>query len=57
MPEQIRKCPFCGNNALVVPSIYGEYCKSYVCCSVCAAEIARDTIKEAIDAWNKRSYR
>lgn len=55
MSEELKPCPFCGSEDVVLQEsiIYpGEY---YVCCNVCGILTNRYSNRSlAISAWNKR---
>ncbi len=49
--EELRKCPFCGGEAIEVRASESYWVR----CSDCDAEIALcDSRSEAIAAWNRR---
>ena len=50
--DELRKCPFCGGEAIEVRSSESYWVR----CSDCDAEIALcDSSPEAIAAWNRRA--
>jgi len=51
---ELKKCPFCGGEARMEPSLY-ESSRVDVSCVKCEAMISRDTEKEAAGAWNARA--
>jgi Lar family restriction alleviation protein len=60
--EELKKCPFCGGEAAIVPLEEQEYIAAgfYVSCAnrECKAEAYTDdfpTEQEAIAAWNRRA--
>ena len=51
--KPLEKCPFCGGNGEVIIT---SNLSRYVACRKCYAfGPARETVEQAIDAWNKRS--
>lgn len=62
---ELKKCPFCGSSAVYVQqeTDYYDKTKNYQFCVVCnfnwdgcgASSGYRDTMQEAIEAWNRRS--
>jgi len=49
---ELKDCPFCGS-----PAFWQEACATYwVACTICLANgQARDTLDEAVTAWNARA--
>lgn len=54
MKEEIKKCPFCGGNAIKVMS--EDLHIFYVACDDCKAmtDVFFTNIEDAIEAWNRR---
>lgn len=54
--ERLKPCPFCGNKAIMHQSIASR--KYFAKCMMpyCGAAVfsAKNTIDEAVDAWNRR---
>ena len=48
---ELKPCPFCGCEA----DDYCGFAYSEVYCINCNAQIQRDSIEEAIEAWNRRA--
>ena len=49
---ELKDCPFCGS-----PAFWQEACATYwAACTICLANgQARDTLEEAVGAWNTRA--
>ena len=55
---ELKPCPFCGGAAckFVNLPLHGEKTKWGISCMVCYAKTQpRETIEEAIEAWNRRA--
>ena len=55
--EELKQCPFCGNNPHLIKQSYGlEDCYYFVRCESCGAEINNPKFSksEAISDWNMR---
>lgn len=59
MSEKLKPCPFCGSEDLNVYSYQNYYSLPYrweVACTQCEGRgPVKNTKKQAIDAWDKRS--
>jgi Lar family restriction alleviation protein len=60
MRNDVRECPFCGSNEIVVEQ-YNHLagCRFRVVCSECMANVDTGCFqnnRQAVDAWNKRVY-
>jgi Lar family restriction alleviation protein len=54
MSEELKPCPFCGENKLILQEIIANNC--YVKCLLCITDgPVGENEQEAIDAWNKRA--
>ena len=49
---ELKPCPFCGSTDVDVSQEVS--CASYEACEDCGAVIYRNTMKDAVDAWNRR---
>lgn len=53
MSERLRKCPFCGNEAMLNSNLHRVFC-SNAFCMVMPQTQECDTDEDAIKAWNRR---
>ena len=58
--SELKPCPFCGGEAIVIKTDLGDGCAEFyhaVCldCSVEMKQYECMTRKEAIEAWNRRA--
>lgn len=52
--EQLKKCPFCGNEKIE----FGGYIVPFILCDKCGAIVSfygKEKIEQAVQAWNKRN--
>jgi len=52
MKEDLKSCPFCGGEAIIISKGFMKY---VVKCKTCKASIKTKTISESITMWNKRA--
>lgn len=55
--EELKKCPFCGGEAVLEECEYGGYSEYLVYCNECSGMVEkwRKTKEEAIEQWNRRA--
>ena len=57
-PIALKRCPFCGEEALLVKNPEG-FDTHFVKCSICGcntgAYLGGDSLRNAVDAWNRRA--
>lgn len=55
--EELKPCPFCGCKQIesyLYDKTFGIE-RYKVCCFKCSAQFYRGTLKEVIEAWNRRA--
>ena len=54
MTDKLKKCPFCGSEAVQYePRDKGDF--FVIICNECSGMNEGDTVQEAIEAWNRRA--
>lgn len=55
--DELKRCPFCGNDASVYRIHNGNYfcgCSAASDTCICGAGVIRATKEQAVTAWNRR---
>lgn len=60
MSEELKPCPFCGEEpscyeTFFIPRMSNIPDVITICCGDCGIEIQRESLEEAIQAWNRRA--